>query len=254
MAPKRWLTDWRGVPDLTKRADFYSIYWTATARPETANPDARIFVSIATTVLVGPDGPSTSPFNWALYHAAEARGALTGRTVWSGDAGWHTELIDITVRGMAQDFQRLALEHFAWADGFHWDYFTAMSWQFPDLAPLDEVWDRVLAAVANGLRAAGKIVIGQQFHLTPPTTALNGLFLEQFPWAFQYTFAQHEADLTNVRRLIQFSGCDREILWVTEMREPLIYGPAMLAMVEAWAERLGMAVAYGRDATAEGAP
>ena len=41
-APRRLVLDWRGTPDLTKLADFYSVFWTAGARPVTGTPDAKV--------------------------------------------------------------------------------------------------------------------------------------------------------------------------------------------------------------------
>lgn len=246
------VVDWRGVPDTKKRADFYSIASTAEARPLLGNPSGRVLAALSTTVLFNGEFPSSRPFNADLCAHAMKRSALTGRVVWGDPLAWHTRLIDITKRGMAGDMLGLIWKYFPWADGIHLDYFTAMSWAFPELAPLDDLWDRVLAGLANGIRDQGKLCLGQQFHPTAPSTALSGEFWEVSPTSFGQTLESHAADVKAFRDLVRRVD-QRETLFVSEIREPARFPQSYLDQVNAWAEANDFVLSICRDATARGA-
>jgi hypothetical protein len=248
--------DWRGTPNLTHITDFYSIFWTHQARPVLGNPNGRVLVSFAPTILFDvADVASTSPFNAEFYAAAVRRNAMTDLEVWRDTGtGQHTKLVDMTCRCMVSDVLKLIAAHFPWAEGIHHDYFTAWSWLFPQLAPLDDAWDRALAGLASGLRATGKLVLAQQFQLTAPTMAANGLFLEQYPEQFGQSRASHAADLASFRNVLAVAHDPREVLWVAEVRDPsyltTIYGAFYLGNVKAWADANNFVLSVGEDATA----
>lgn len=249
MSALRWLTDWRGAPDLTKVADYYSVGPYFSARPTLGNPNGKVFVYTSATVLMTPEGkPSPVPYYADLYAAAVMRGALTNRVVWSDTNGYHTLLLDLTKKRFLLDFLIIVLKHFAWADGFHFDYFSTWSWLFLDLTLRDAAWDEVLWRAANWLRNHNKLVVGQQFHLTTPVMATNGLFVEISPTYQQYTTEKHAADCEQFRS----ETAPREIVWVQEIRYPQDYDAVTLQAILSWAETNGMAVALGRDATAQG--
>ena len=252
----RYMTvDWRGTPNLTHVTDFYSIYWTHQVRPVLGNPNGRVLISFAPTILFDGAGvPSSSPFNAELHAAAIRRGAMTDLEVWRDlSTGAHTLLFDLTCRCMIQDVLKLIAAHFPWADGIHHDYFTAWSWLFPQLQPRDAAWDQALNGLANGLRATGKLVLGQQFHLTSPTTATNGLFYEQYPEKFGRTQADIASDLSIFGTLMSVAHDTREKLFVAELRDPtmlsILFGGGYLPAVKAWAAANNIVLSVGRDAT-----
>ena len=243
------ILDWRGRPDLSKPGDFYSVGPYFFALPVTGNPKGRVLVAMSSTILCDPDGhPSNREFNFDLYHAAVKRKATTNRVVWNGDTGWHTKLLDLTKPGMVDDFLDLVHRYFAWADGVHFDYASAWSWQFPDLASTDTAWDDALVALFTGIRAQGKLALAQQWHLTRPVLAASGAFLEQTPTSFGRTIADHAADIAAFRK----QAGARETLFVAELREPAKFPKDYVDAMTAWAERDDIVLSFGRDAHAGG--
>lgn len=249
----RFVLDWRGGnPDFTKKADWYSCASTTIERPVLGNHAGRVLVQFQPCVLFDglPPAEPENGYNFALWEIAEHYKANTKRLVWQGLGGWHTELIDITKRGLLPAMIDLLDEFFPWADGFQVDPMSNFSWQFPDLEPLNAAWDSVLGGFARLLRSKGKIVLSEQFHLTDPVMASSGLYLEQSPYAFGYTIEKHSADLKRFRDLMAFAKDPREILWVTQIQDYQRWDPRALAAVVAWADSEGIAVALGRDGTA----
>lgn len=242
--------DWRGAPTLSQPADLYSIAATAESRPVTGNPSGKILVAISPTILYGPDGNvADRPYNKALWRAAVDCGAVTSREVWRGDNGYSTRLFDLTKRGMLAAWLKLLDEHFPWADGFHIDYFSAWSWLFPDLAPSDVLWDQALAALATHLRSEGKVVIGQQYHLTNPLCATDGAFVEQSPFAWHYTLEQHHDDMVLWQNVTKFGDKKpRPSFWTYEVRDWQNWPKESLDLVKKWAEEQDVYLCLGRDA------
>lgn len=252
MEPRRCIVDWRGVPDLTKRADFYSVFWSHKNRPTLGNPNGRILVAISATLLYHGPGPAMRPYNLDLYQAALKRNALTERVAWTGEDEWHSRVFDLTKRGMLQDWLAILAEHFPWADGFHVDYFSAWSWLFPDMAQSDELWDRLLAGLATGIRVQNKLCLAQQFHPSAPSMAASGQFWEVNPTSFGQTLESHESDAEMFRDAVgRVDG--RETLFVSEIREPARYPAWYIEQVRAWAARNDFVLSLGRDATSVGA-
>jgi hypothetical protein len=244
---KTLILDWRGRPDLTKFGDFYSVGPYFFARPALGNPGGRVLVAMSSTILCDPNGqPSNREFNFDLYHAAVRRKATTNRVVWNGDTGWHTKLLDLTRSGMVDEFLALVRTYFAWADGVHFDYASAWSWQFKDLAPTDEAWDDALVALFTGIRAQGKLALAQQWHLTRPVLAASGAFLEQSPTSFGRKFADHTADIRKFRD----QAANRETLFVAELRERAKFPKDYVDSMTDWAEREDVVLSFGRDARA----
>lgn len=247
---KTMILDWRGGNyDFSRTADFYSCFSTHTKRPVTGNPNGRVLASFSSGVLFQDALPADRPFNMAVHDAAVRRGAMTERVIWTGDGGWHTRLVDLTHRKMAQDLIEIVGRHLGWADGYHIDYFSAWSWLFPDLAPKNAEWDRALIRLANMLRSNGKLVLVQQFQVTAPTLASSGLFLEVNPTSFGKTMEMHETALRDFREMATRTD-QREVLWVSELREPGKYPAWYVDEVKRWAAKNDIALSFGRDATA----
>ena len=92
---------------------------------------------------MAPNGmPAGGIYNQRFHAMALRLGALTGREVWRNEAGYYSALVDITRRGFVAAWGALLLDAFPWADGFHVDWFSAWSWMFRDLEPIDAMWDR----------------------------------------------------------------------------------------------------------------
>ncbi len=250
MTPRTLKLDWRGGNyDLSGMHDFYSVFSTHTKRPVTGNPNGRVLAAFSSGVLFKDEFPAMRPFNQAVYYAAKHRGAMTDRVIWTGMGGWHTRLVDLTKRGMVGDLIMVVGAHLGWADGYHIDFFSAWSWLFPDLAPTDDAWDRALAGLANMLRSTGKLVLAQQWHLTPPVMATSGAFLEVTPTSFGQTLESHEVDVRAFRDLTGRVD-KREVLFVSELREPGKYPQWYRDQMRAWAIENDIVVSCGRDAAA----
>lgn len=251
---RRLVLDWRGNPDLTKKADFFSVGPYASSRPVTGNPNARILVAISPTLMYyGSEPVLAQSYGADLYYAAQKRGALMPtHIVWGDPLKYNTRLFDVTRRGMIGDWLKILGDHFGWSNGYHVDYFTAMSWQFPDLAPIDDVWDRALASLASGIQSTGRLCLGQQFFLSPPIMAANGGFWEQYPTCFRQTFESHTRDVEMFRDFTRRID-DREVLFVSELREPAKFPADYVARWRSWGEAFDLVLCEGRDAAAVGA-
>lgn len=246
--PRRLLLDWRGKPDLSKRAEFYSIAATATKKPILGNPNARVLVAISPTILYDGDqvAGELDGFNQWLAGLLFHRDALTTQVLWQGPGQWHTRLVDITKRGVVQDMLALIERFFGWAHGIHVDGFTA--WAEPY-----EAWDRALAGLASGIRAQQhKLCLAQQFHPTPPSMAASGEFFEQSPTSFGQTMESHAKDIAQFRELLKQAKDDRETLFVAEIREPERFPDWYLAQVRSFALANDVVLSYGRDAQSVG--
>lgn len=245
-APRRMVVDWRGVPDLTKSADFYSVASNATIPPreKRGNPAARLMRAISMTVHYAPNGSVVNePFNNALVAIAQKCGAVMPAILGVEPNGYSTKGIDVTRRGFSSAALTLIKSTFPDCDGYHWDIFTPLS------DPVDP-WDRVLAGMAGSLRASGKLVIGQQFHPTPATMACNGAFWEESPTNFSYTMARHAADANAFREVLAFADPGREVVYFSEIREPWRFPKWYLDMVHAWCVENDFVLSVGRGETA----
>lgn len=243
------IVDWRGSPDLFKAAEFFSVgaYWKAMP-PHRAG--AKVLVGVSPTIIYTPEGvPSPISYNMALWTAMRNLGANTDMVVWTGNGGYSTHLFDLSRRGVLSAWLQVLQDELWWAHGFHVDYFTAMSWQFPELVDRDSIWDGVLGAFASELRRRGKLVIGQQFHLTNPLMNCNGAFVEQSPYAWGYTLDAHAAELARFRDMVARVD-PREDLWVFEVRDYQRWPAAALDKVRAWATEQHVHLSLGRDANA----
>lgn len=239
------LVDWRGVPDLSRPVEAYSIASTHERRPVTGNPSGKVLVAVSPTVMMKDGVPVNRPYNMALWRKVVDLGASTNRVVWQGENGYETRLFDLTKRGMLREWIKILDSFFPWADGFHLDYFSAWSWAFPDMASSDEAWDKALTDLANALRSRGKLVLGQQFHLTQPLLACNGAFVEQSPFAWHYTLPMHTEDMDF---WFEFTNRvdPRTPFWVYEIRDYLSWPKETLDLVKAWAEKEDVLLALGR--------
>lgn len=248
--------DWRGRADFsTKVADLYSVYWTNHGRPVTpvtGAVESPVLVAWQPVVMFTPDGePSAAhEYNLDLYGAALGESAMTDLVVTRDMAGYTTRLVDITKRRMVSKMIGLRLTHYAWAQGDHLDYFTPMSWQFPELESIDAAWSWALNALANGLRGVGRIAIGQQFHPASECMALNGQFWEVDPTSFGQTMESHTADLAAFRSVMAMADPGRRIMFVSELRQPSRYPAWYIAQYKSFVESNGLYACVGRDAMA----
>lgn len=243
------IVDWRGAPDLWKQADVFSVgSWFKERPPSRAG--SRVLCGISPTILYGPDGSvASTSYNVALWTALRNLSANTDKVVWSGNGGYSTHLFDLTKRGVVGAWLDVLSRELWWADGFHLDYFTAMSWQFPELAGSDATWDAVLGGFASDLRKRGKLVLGQQFHLTTPLMNCNGAFVEQSPYAFGYSLDEHVSDLNRFKAMVARMD-QREVLWVFEVRDYQRWPAESLLALRAWAQENAVHLSLGRDAAA----
>jgi hypothetical protein len=162
--------------------------------------------------------------------------------------------IDLARPEVAVRWADLMVECFTWAHGVHLDYFTDLAWldterRLDSFYWLD--WNAGLRLAVEHLRKARPdwTILGQQFHLTPITDAVDGLFIEEHPQHFGITLAQHAAAM-----LEHGGGPD----WTFEIRNPTV-PPAGVSPV-AWRAYLdqcaefireqGAFVSWGRDGAA----
>lgn len=251
MSARTMVLDWRGVPNLSKSADFYSIASTHETRPVLGNPQGRVLVGVSATIMYGPGGVANRPYNMDLFAAATRLNARTNRIVWDGGAGWYTVLFDLTKRGMVSAWLKILHDRFGWADGLHLDYASAWSWLWRDMEPTDAAWNRAYAAVLSAQLEQGKLALAQQFSLTEVVMAGSGAFWEQSPTSFGQTFESHAEDAKKFRDFT--SRVDgRETLFVAELREYEKFPAWYRDKMREWATANDIVVSVGRDATAGG--
>lgn len=250
--PRTMRVDWRGHPDLSVPADFYSIGPYFDSPPRIIKPEGRVLVAISSTVYLAPSGaPVDRPYNADLYRMALKYGALS-HLLDPDPNGYRAQLFDITKRGVIREWLAILDRCFVGFAGFHADWFTAWSWAFSDMAPLDAQWDSALGAFAEALRSRGKLVLGQQYHLTTPLMNTNGAFCEQYPTFNRYTIEQHTADLGRFRDMTKRVDGDkpREVVWTQEVRDPSRFPAAYIQQIKDWAAANDVVLSFGRDATA----
>lgn len=250
MSYRTMCVDWRAQPNLLKAADFYSLGPLHETRPTLGNPKGRALVAVSATLLYGPEGaPSSREYNADFYELAKAKGALTEREAWRNEYGWSSRIVDVTKRGMVSGWLALFAKHFGWADGVHLDWASAWSWAFPDMAPTDEAWNNALSGFLGGVLGTGRLAIGQQFQLTPIIMAGSGAFWEQYPTGFGSDFDRHAQELVEFRNMT--SRVDgREVLFVSELREPGKFPEWYRIKMQQWASVNDIVLSWGRDSTA----
>jgi hypothetical protein len=258
---RMYLLDERGVPDLSKYADLYCIGSEALRPAKLGNPNGKIIVSwqpnvgYHNTIVAGQPGS----YNQDLWRAASIRGALTGLTVWTGTDGWHTEAIDITKPGMVMALFNLWVKHFPWSHGVVEDPGVPLTWELPQLAPLDDAWRTCLMELAIRwyLWRPDYLVIAQNASITPGMVVCNGEFWERSPEYNGMSMLKHS------QQAAAFPGVSPHV-FVAQVRNPELQSAAYLATVRAWAADPGailgapgsLAPFYlclGQDATAQGA-
>jgi len=140
---------------------------------------------------------------------------LTGLpvTLWSS-GNQSLTAFDLSRLDVIEAWTDFLLAHFAWAGGIHHDYLTGYGWLEPDI-PL-AFWKQHDAGYACAiqrirLRRPSWVFIGQQFHLTPLTPYVDGLYLEESPGHFGLSFEQIAANMDR-------HGHPEH--WVIELRHP----------------------------------
>lgn len=152
--------------------------------------------------------------------------------------------VDLTRLDALETWTTLLMEHFSWADGVHFDYFTGLSWLDGSISEAYwRAWDVAYALVTSKFRLSrpGWVLLGQQFHLTAITPYVHGLYLEESPGHFGLSFEQVRANMDRHGR-----GAD----WVVELREPGQFPEAYQRQVIDFAAERDCFLSWGRDATA----
>jgi hypothetical protein len=209
----------------------------------------RSFVGVQPGVLRWEGRPAGEPgsYNRELGDLSDALGwgALNGTravNLWlSGPQS--VTAIDVAVPEIAGAWADLVVRHFGpWAYGIHADYWTDLAWidrSFPR-----EYWDRWnagLVTFGERIKGAGFKLLGQQFHLTPITHVLDGLYVEQSPGHFGLSFVQHAE---NMKR----HGHPEN--WVFELREPSKFPAWYVRQTIEFVREHGAILSPGRDASA----
>jgi hypothetical protein len=264
VSPPVYLLDQRGVPDCSKRADIYSIGAEVRARPMLGNPRGKVIVALGPSVLMDGTTPGTDAYNLDVYRAAQIRGALLGLTVWPGDgpSSWHSEAIDITKPGMVRAILNLRIKHFPWADGTIIDPYCPLTWELPQLAPLDGAWNACLAGIAYGLHLwrPSHLVIAQNTNITSTMVVTDGEFWERTP---EYNGSSMLAHSQQVAAFLGTSATSQPT-FIAQVRNPETQAQSYLDVVAAWCADPGKILGapgslppfylcLGEDATAQGA-
>lgn len=155
-----------------------------------------------------------------------------------------TTAVDLTCLDALEIWTDLLVEHFHWAAGVHFDYFTGLGWLNNTIsASYWRAWDMAYALASYKLRSirGDWILLGQQFHLTAITPYVDGLYLEESPGHFGLSFDQIRANMDR-----HGHGSD----WVIELREPTKFPEAYQRQVIELARERACCLSWGRDETA----
>lgn len=251
-------TDLRGKPkwtaaDYARSSDLWIVGDPWPERPPVAG---RVLAYINPAVLFYDGVITGEPGSFS--RRLEGLPLLPLSPLWTSPDGRQVlRALDMTARNVSRLFLEAVRASLMWADGVLFCYFTSLDFVDPGRYPLEywSKWDSTLGLLANGIRDSrpGFLCVAQQFHLAPPTTSCNGLYLEgNGPYEFRYTPEQHEDDARRLRDLIRRYEPSRQDLWVQEVRKPELYSAAALRSVVDWATRLDFYVSIGRDETARG--
>jgi len=256
-SPLVCLTDWRNVAsptfDHTRKADLWSLYWTATEEGAKDLAGRKIIAwqpgVLYTSATFG--APAGAPYNLALDAMAKRLNAYNGRLLHETVEGPVVRMIDITKRGVVASMAGLRAEHFGGFDGHHLDYF----WEGVVPAELQEAWRRALDAFAKILRAQDPdtIIVGQNDRMVGDLWgATNGCYIEQSLYYNGRTPEVHAQDLEGLKNLLKMFDPKRELVNVVEMRDLLRFDQATMDFVRQWCVEHGAYLSAGRNETAKG--
>lgn len=249
---KTMLVDWRNPSKWTRSDRKRPCSAASISNMWEVNPygiqDVDIYIAIQPGVFRSSGVPVGAPtsFNAAWGKIVDEHpdwSLISGRSIILWSAGSQSvTAVDISNPEVVEAWINLIATHFTWADGIHFDYFTNLAWIAPDIPfPFWEEWDMGLVIATLKLQALGFKVLGQQYHLTPATDALDGLFLEESPGHFGLTF---EEIAENMERH------GREENWVIELRHPMQFPEWYREEVISFAWKHNCYLSWGRDAEA----
>jgi hypothetical protein len=262
-AARHCLTDWRNSAawspaDRARACERASVSNEWSENPFGTRP-VEVFVAISPGVLRidgRPTGNADS-YNARLGQAVDAAGwsEIAGQriTLWSGSRGQTLTAFDITQEECRAAWAGLVAERYPWAQGLHVDYATSLGWLAPTI-PVEfwKTWDAAYVDWARRIRAlrGGSKLLFQQYHLTPMTTAADGLFLEEHPQHFGIPLAKQKDMLARFEH-----GHGKAADCVFEIRHPDDLPEDYVKRCLAFIRENGCFVSWGRDARAlVGAP
>ena len=254
------LVDWRGhgrwtYADRQRTCDIASVWQSHTKNP-LPNAGKTLVAFSALLYSSGIEGVYAEP--WNTLPVIKQSNGDTPR-VWDSGNGPYTVAVDLarlgtdrTRRGSTSIWAGQVANRYPWADGLHLDYYTDLAWLWPDL---DYDWSRYLQGLRMLIGAIKAVrpdwtIIGQNFHFPGGEPGqIDGLFLEVNPTMFGKTMADHSKLLAAHRDIRKLSGLE-PTTWICELREPSRYSEWYRQEVAAWCEWEGIALAWGRDASA----
>jgi hypothetical protein len=207
---------------------------------------ASVLVAFQPGVFMASPGEPANNFQARLWDAIEDVGGWlfnpAGEQVLLWESGsQRVEAFDLTnpnVRGVWTD---LLVNHFTWASGVHFDYFTRLDWLDPTFSSgywtaYQEGWRDVVARIRKAREEW--IVLGQEWHETPITGVLDGRFVEDNLTQFGLTFSEQAHILgQNPQHVVELRD---------PLRFPLWYRRETIRVVE----EAGCFLSWGRDALA----
>lgn len=152
--------------------------------------------------------------------------------------------LDLTKESTRRLWTAMASDRFHFADGLHLDYFGTLAWIDNTFHPsFWQNWFEAWRDVVDRLRILRPdwCLIGQEWHLTPITDKVDGLFLEDNPTQFGLTFDE-------IRRQSSLHGHPED--WVLELRYPDRFPLDYRRRVVSFAASMGCFVSWRRDALA----
>lgn len=278
MALRRFCTDWRNPAKWTKLdrtsrpAQGASVSNVWTRSPFGIRP-IETFVAIQPGVfrVDGKPAGALGAFNyefgrlvdenpeWSLVSGHPIR--LWPKTVPANPPkGTQTvTAIDLTRLDVIEAWTDFILAHFAWANGIHHDYLTNLAWLvaeqgLPIPSAFWRAWDTGYTAAIQRmrLRRPDWKFLGQQYHLTPLTPYVDGLFIEEHPQFTGTLLATHDLNMKN------HGGP----AWVFEIRSGNEVPPELIGKVQPqawrnyvatcveWVRERDASLSWGRDETA----
>lgn len=134
---------------------------------------------------------------------------------------------------------------FPFADGLHLDYYCSLAWVDNTFhSAFWQVWFEAWRDVTDRIRLLRPdwCLLGQEWHLTPITDHVDGLFLEENPTQFDPN------GFDSIPRWAETHGHPSD--WVLELRHPDRFPLEYRKKVVALAEIMGCFLSWKRDALA----
>lgn len=226
-----WSSDPFGITPTETLVQIQPGVWSnrgvAVGDPTSFNPDLARWIELADGWLRNPAGKKIA--------------------LWIGTDGQRVDALDLSREDVRRAWTDRLANHFNFADGLHLDYFCSLAWIDNTFPPTFwTTWFDGWKDITERLRAHRPdwCLIGREWHLTPITDHVDGLFKEVDPWNFGLQLPDH-------RHEMEVHGRPQD--WVMELREPERYPAEVVKMLEGFIEENGCYGSFGMDDRARSA-